>query len=64
MYGLWAIIDSISRKNKEWLADKLLLSLSESEKSGENEILEGIVRSVREAKSGNTLPLDTLWKQL
>ncbi len=30
----------------------------------ENEILKGITQSIKEAKSGNTLPLDTLREQL
>lgn len=64
MDGLWAIIDSLSTKNKKWLADKLLMSLSAPKASKENEILNGIARSVREAKSGKTLPLETLWEKL
>lgn len=64
MDGLWAIIDSLSTKNKKWLADKLLMSLSAPKALKEDEILSGIARSVREAKSGKTLPLETLWEQL
>lgn len=64
MDGLWAIIDSLSTKNKKWLADKLSQSLSTPKKSKEDEILEGIARSINEVKSGKTLPLDTLWEQL
>ena len=64
MEGLWTIIDSLSTKNKKWLVDKLLLSLSTSKDSKEDVILAGIAQSAREAKSGNTQPIDTLWNQL
>lgn len=62
--GLWAIVDSLSDKNKKWLADKLLLSLSESKSTKEEEILIGIARSVKEAKTDKTFPLETIWEQL
>lgn len=64
MEGLWAIIDSLSTKNKKWLADKLQSSLSNHTVSRETEILDGIARSVNEAKAGKTLPLENLWDQL
>ncbi len=64
MDGLWAIIDSLSVKNKKWLSDKLLTSLSASKANKEDEILTGIARSVKEAQAGKTLPLDTIWDQL
>lgn len=64
MDGLWNIIDSLSTKNKKWLADKLIESLSASKSSKEDEILVGLSRSLNEAKTGNTKPLDTLWDQL
>ena len=62
MDGLWAIVDSLSIRNKKWLADKLHSSLTSSKKS--DDILSGIARSVKEAQSGKTLPLDTIWEQL
>jgi len=64
MDGLWAIIDSLSIKNKKWLADRILAELSTNEKVKEKEILSGIARSAKQAKNGDTLPLDTLWNQL
>ena len=64
MDGLWTIVDSLSTKNKKWLVDKLLVSLSASNESKENTILAGIARSAKEAKEGKTMPLDTLWEQL
>ncbi len=64
MDGLWAIVDSLSVKNKKWLAGKLQRSLADSNATKEEEILSGIKRSLNEAKSGNTLPLDTIWDQL
>lgn len=64
MDGLWAVIDSLSTKNKKWLADKLQTALSTPNTSDEEEILSGIARSVKEAKSGETYSLDALWNQL
>ena len=64
MEGLWTIIDSLSTKNKKWLVDKLLSSLSTSKDSKEEIILTGIAKSAREVKSDNTQPIDTLWNQL
>ncbi len=64
MEGLWAIIDSLSIKNKKWLVEKLQVALSMPQEFKEEEILSGIVKSVKEAKAGKTEPLDTLWNQL
>lgn len=64
MDGLWSIINSLSIKNKKWLVDKLITSLTDSEESKDKEILKGIAVSMNEAKSGNTLPIDSLWNQL
>ena len=64
MDGLWSVIDSLSVKNKRWLAEKLQATLAEPKSSEEAEILSGIARSAREAKAGQTSPLDTLWEQL
>ncbi len=64
MDGLWAIVDSLSVKNKKWLAGKLQNSLADTNTKKEEEILNGIRQSLNEAKNGNTLPLDTIWDQL
>ena len=64
MDGLWAIVDSLSIKNKQWLSEKLRVSLSEKAASKEDEILAGIARSVKEAKTGQTLPLESIWERL
>ena len=65
MEGLWAIVDSLSIKNKKWLADKLTQDLSNTSlKKEEEQILSGIARSVKEAKMGKTYSMDTLWDQL
>lgn len=64
MDGLWTIVDSLSPKNKKWLVDRLLASLSSSNEMKEEEILNGIDNSIKEVKSGNTIPLDNLWAQL
>ena len=64
MDRLWAIVDSLSLKNKKWLADKLKVSMSTTEMVKEQEILNGISKSIKEAKSGKTQSLDTLWDQL
>ena len=52
MDGLWTIVDSLSTKNKKWLVDKLLVSLSTTKEAKENTILSGIAQSAREAKEG------------
>ncbi|MBD5329034.1 MAG: hypothetical protein HDS03_04000, partial [Bacteroides sp.] len=62
--GLWAIIDSLSIKNKRWLVNKLLSSLSASNGLDEDTILEGLAQSIREVNEGKTQPIDTLWSQL
>ena len=62
--GLWAIVDSLSLKNKKWLADRLEVSISSIKHGKEKEILDGISKSIQEAKSGKTHSLDTLWDQL
>ena len=64
MDGLWAIVDSLSLKNKKWLADRLSASMSTANMDKEQEILNGISRSIQEAKIGKTQSLDTLWDQL
>ena len=62
--SLWAIIDSLSAKNKKWLAERLNTSLSEPKSVHKEEILYGIAQSVKQAKAGETQPIDTLWEQL
>ncbi len=64
MDGLWTIVDSLSLKNKKWLAGKLQRSLTDAVAPKEKEILSGIKQSMKQAKAGETLPLDTLWDQL
>lgn len=62
--GLWSIIDSLSIKNKKWIADRLNKTLTSSKVSSEEEVLNGIMRSIKEAKAGKTSELDTIWDQL
>lgn len=62
--GLWAIVDSLSLKNKKWLSDKLHTSISESKNTEEEKIINGLSQSIKEAKEGNTFPIETLWDQL
>lgn len=64
MDGLWTIVDSLSIKNKKWLAERLTQSLSSNKVSKEDEILSGMSRSIKEARNGKTLPLDSIWEQL
>ncbi len=64
MDGLWAIVDSLSVKNKKWLADRLRKSIADSSKGKEEEILTGISKSLQQAKQGDTFPLDRIWSQL
>ncbi len=62
--GLWSIVNSLSVKNKKWLAGKLNEALATPEVDREEAMLSAMVRSVNEAKSGKTLPIDSLWDQL
>ena len=64
MDGLWAIVDSLSVKNKKWLFKRLLKSIDDSSESKEEEILDGLSRSLQQAKEGNTIPLDNIWDEL
>lgn len=64
MDSLWAIIDSLSVKNKKWIADKLSKTLTSVASETEDEILSGIKQSVKEAKEGDTFPLDSIWSRL
>lgn len=64
MEGLWAIIDSLSVKHKKWIADRLNQTLTSSDREKKDEVIRGIVLSVKEAKAGKTSALDTIWDQL
>ncbi|MDE6836757.1 MAG: hypothetical protein K2J23_04130 [Muribaculaceae bacterium] len=64
MDGLWAIVDSLSVKNKKWLFKRLLKSIDDSSVSKEKEILDGLSRSLQQVKEGDTIPLDNIWEEL
>lgn len=65
MEGLWSIVSSLTIKNKRWLAEKLREDLSPSVTGNKDEeILDGMVRSVNELKNGETFPMDKIWDQL
>lgn len=64
MDGLWAIVDSLSVKNKKWLSRRLQKSINDYSELKEKEILEGLSRSLQQAKEGNTIPLDNIWEEL
>ena len=51
MESLWQTIQSLSPKNKKWLADKLIEDLQiEEESIGKEEILAGIDAGLKEVK--------------
>lgn len=51
MESLWQTIQSLSPKNKKWLADKLIEDLQTEEESiGKEEILAGIDAGLKEVK--------------
>lgn len=56
MDGLWAIIDSLSIKNKKKLSERLQASINNSSKPKEEEILAGLSKSLQQAKEGKTIP--------
>ena len=62
--GLWSIVDSLSIKNKKWLANRLQKELLGSKAKKEDKIVSAIAHSLEEAKEGKTFPIDTLWEQL
>ncbi|MCC8120097.1 MAG: surface protein [Bacteroidales bacterium] len=64
--GLWICIQSLSKTNKKWLSDKLLEELYPNDGTikTKEEILEGIVQGAKEAKNGQTHPIEELWSQL
>lgn len=62
--GLWSIVNSLSTKNKKWLAVKLNEALAVATSDKEDAMLSAITRSVKEAKNGQIKPIDSLWDQL
>lgn len=65
MDGLWSAIQSLSIKNKKWLADKLLCDIKAAETSkSKEEILVGIERGLKDIKEDRVYPIDQLWDQL
>ncbi len=71
MESLWQYIQSLSlsERNREWLADKLLEGTrkkgeEETERIGKEEILAGIDAGLKEMKNGQTRPARELLKEL
>jgi len=68
MDRLWAAIQSMSIKNKQWLADKLIEDLNQGKKNpaqkSKQEILNGIAAGFKDINDGHTFPLDEIWEQL
>ncbi|MBD5178218.1 MAG: hypothetical protein HDT00_00770 [Bacteroidales bacterium] len=62
--GLWSIVNSLSTKNKKWLANKLNEALAPASQSKDEATLSAISKSLNEAKNGQTMPIDSLWEQL
>lgn len=50
--------------NKKWLSRQLQKSINASSELKEKEILEGLSRSLQQAKDGNTIPLDNIREEL
>ena len=72
MESLWAFLDSLSlsRTNREWLADKLLEEDNaghcddEEEYISKEEILAGIAAGLEDLKAGRSRPAEALLKEL
>lgn len=64
MESLWQTIQSLSPKNKKWLADKLIEDLQTEEESiGKEEILAGIDAGLKDMKAGRTRSFDDFIKE-
>ncbi len=64
MESLWQTIQSLSPRNKKWLADKLIEDLQEEEESiGKEEILAGIDAGLKDMKAGRTRSFDDFMKE-
>ena len=70
MESLWQYIQSLSlsERNREWLADKLLEGTrkkgeEETERIGKEEILAGIDAGLKEMKNGQTRPAREFFKE-
>lgn len=64
MESLWQTIQSLSPKNKKWLADKLIKDLQiEEESIGKEEILAGIDAGLKDMKAGRTRSFDDFIKE-
>lgn len=65
MENLWLTIQSLSVKNKKWLADKLTEDLhEEKEYISKEEILAGIDAGLKDLKAGRTRPARVLLKEM
>lgn len=63
--GLWSVIQSLSIRNKKWLAEKLLTDIEKNEIAKTNEeILAGIESGFKDIKAGRVYPIEQLWDQL
>lgn len=64
MESLWQTIQSLSPKNKKWLADKLIEDLQiEEESIGKEEILAGIDAGLKDMKAGRTRSFEDFMKE-
>lgn len=64
MDNLWGAIQTLSPRNKRWLANKLNEELNPPITKSKDEILRGLEQGVKEAKSGQTLSEEEFWAQL
>lgn len=63
MESLWQTISSLSKKNRKWLADKLIESLNEEESISKEEILAGIDAGLKDLKAGKSRSFDDFIKE-
>lgn len=64
MDNLWGAIQTLSPRNKRWLANKLNDELNATISKSKEDVLAGFARGVKEAKSGSTLSEEEFWAQL
>lgn len=67
MEGLWQTLQPLSKKNKKWLADRLLEDIREEDENeyiSKEEILAGIDAGLKDLKAGRKTPAREFLKEL
>lgn len=62
--SLWATIQSLSKSNKEWLADKLINDLEENDYISKEEVLAGIDTGLKDLKNGRKQTFEDFIKEM